>query len=229
VSAIILPGRPAPLGATPGPQGTNFAVSSNGDEVRLCLFSGDGSETQLLLPQRDGDVWHGFVPEVTPGQAYGYRVSGPYDRTRGLRYNPAKLLLDPYARAIHGDAGVGPELLDYAMDNAGVPSALDSQGGMPRSLVTAAASTPLPPGPGHALADTVLCEVHVRGFTAKHPDVPPELRGTYAGLAHEAAVQHLVDLGVTTVELLPIHHNVPESFLVERGLTNYWGYSSFAV
>ena len=226
MSATILPGRPAPLGATPGPQGTNFAVSSNGDEVRLCLFSGDGSETQLLLPERDGDVWHGFVPGVAPGQAYGYRVSGPYDRARGQRYNPAKLLLDPYARAIHGDVRFGPELLDYAMDNAGAPSPLDSAGQMPRSLVTAPASTPLSPGPGHALADTILYEVHVRGFTAKHPGVPPELRGTYAGLAHEAAVQHLVDLGVTTVELLPIHHNVPESFLVERGLTNYWGYNT---
>ncbi|MDT5097022.1 MAG: isoamylase [Mycobacterium sp.] len=226
MSATILAGRPAPLGGTPGPQGTNFAVSSNGDEVRLCLFSGDGSETQLLLPERDGDVWHGSVPGVAPGQAYGYRVSGPYDRARGERYNPAKLLLDPYARAIHGDVRFGPELLDYAMDNAGAPSSLDSAGQMPRSLVTAAASTTLSPGPGHALADTIVYEVHVRGFTAKHPGVPPELRGTYAGLAHEAAVQHLVDLGITTVELLPIHHNVPESFLVERGLTNYWGYNT---
>jgi isoamylase len=226
VSATILPGRPAPLGATPGPQGTNFAVSSNGDEVRLCLFSRDGSETQLRLPERDGDVWHGFVPGVAPGQAYGYRVSGPYDRARGLRYNPAKLLLDPYARAIQGDVRFGPELLDYATDNTDAASPLDSAGHTPRSLVTAPASTRLSPGPGHALADTILYEVHVRGFTAQHPDVPPELRGTYAGLAHEAAVQHLVDLGVTTVELLPIHHNVPESFLVERGLTNYWGYNT---
>jgi isoamylase len=226
VSAAIIPGRPAPLGATPGEHGTNFAVSSNGDEVRLCLFGSDGSETALVLPERDGDVWHGFVPGVMPGQAYGYRVSGPYDRPRGLRYNASKLLIDPYARAIDGEVRFGPELLDYAMDNAAAPSALNSAGAMPRSLVTATASGPLPPGPGHALADTILYEVHVRGFTAQHPEVPPELRGTYAGLAHEAAVQHLVDLGVTTVELLPIHHNVPESFLVERGLTNYWGYNT---
>ena len=194
--------------------------------MTLCLFDGDGTETQLVLPERDGDVWHGFVPGVTSGQAYGFRVSGPYDRARGQRYNPAKLLLDPYARAIHGDVRFGPELLDYAMDNTDAPSQLDSAGHTPRSLVTAPASKPVSPGPGHALADTILYEVHVRGFTASHPGVPAELRGTYAGLAHEAAVQHLVDLGVTAVELLPVHHNVPESFLVERGLTNYWGYNT---
>jgi glycogen operon protein len=226
VSATILPGRPAPLGATPGPDGTNFAVSSNGEQVTLCLFNGDGTETQLVLPERDGDVWHGFVPGVAAGQAYGFRVGGPYDRGRGERYNPAKFLLDPYARAIHGDVRFGPELLDYAMDNTGAPSPLDSAGHMPRSLVSAPASKPVSPGPGHALADTILYEVHVRGFTASHPGVPAELRGTYAGLAHEAAVHHLVDLGVTAVELLPVHHNVPESFLVERGLTNYWGYNT---
>ncbi|MDT5236800.1 MAG: isoamylase [Mycobacterium sp.] len=226
MSATILPGRPAPLGATTGPEGTNFAVSSNGEQVTLCLFHGDGTETQLALPERDGDIWHGFVPGVTSGQAYGFRVSGPYDRARGQRYNPAKLLLDPYARAINGDVRFGPELLDYAMDNTDAPSPLDSAGHMPRSLVTAPASKPVSPGPGHALADTILYEVHVRGFTAGHPGVPAELRGTYAGLAHEAALQHLVDLGVTAVELLPAHHNVPESFLVERGLTNYWGYNT---
>src|SRR5262245_2613948 len=225
MSTKILPGRAAPLGATCGPDGTNFAVSSNGDEVRLCLFDLDGAETQLVLPERDGDVWHGFVPGVRPGQAYGFRVAGPYDRGRGLRYNPAKLLLDPYARAIDGDVGLGPELLDYAVDNPAAPSQLDSAGHVPRSLVMAAGQ-PATASPGHDLADMIMYEVHVRGFTATHPGVPPELRGTYAGLAHEAAVQHLVDLGITTVELLPVHHNVPESFLVERGLTNYWGYNT---
>jgi isoamylase len=225
MSVKILPGRAAPLGATCGPDGTNFAVSSNGDEVRLCLFEGDGTETQLVLPERDGDVWHGFVPGVEPGQAYGFRVSGPYDRGRGLRYNPAKLLLDPYARAIHGEVRLGPELLDYATDNTAAPSPLDSAGHVPRSLVIPTGQ-PVAARPGHALSDTIIYEVHVRGFTARHPGVPPELRGTYAGLAHEAAVQHVVDLGVTTVGLLPVHHNVPESFLVERGLTNYWGYNT---
>jgi isoamylase len=226
VSAKIIAGRPYPLGAAADDRGTNFAVSSSGDEVRLCLFDTQGTETQLVLPDRDGDVWHGFVPGVTAGQAYGFRVSGPYDPARGLRYNPAKLLLDPYARAIAGDVRFGPELFDYATDNPAAPSQLDSAGHMPRSLVTAPATGPITPGPGHALADTIIYEVHVRGFTATHPGVPPELRGTYAGLAHDAAVEHLVGLGVTAVELLPVHHNVPEAFLVERGLTNYWGYNT---
>jgi isoamylase len=227
MTATILPGTPAPLGATCGPDGTNFAVTSNGEQVALCLFDAGGAETQLALPNRDGDIWHGFVPGVGEGQAYGFRVSGPYDRARGLRYNFAKLLLDPYARAIDGECVFGPELLDYETDDAAAPSLQNSAGHMPRSLVTA----PLPPvsglpGWGHPLADTIIYEVHVRGFTATHPGVPPELRGTYAGLAHEAVLDYLVGLGVTAVELLPVHHNVPESFLVERGLTNYWGYNS---
>ncbi len=222
----IVPGRPDPLGATPDAQGTNFAVASGGDEVRLCLFDAEGGETQLVMPDRDGDIWHGFVSGVAPGHAYGFRVSGPFDPGRGLRYNPAKLLLDPYARAIAGDVRFGPEVVGHLMENPSVPSSLDSAQHVPRSLV----SGPLPPvavpKPRHALADSILYEVHVRGFTATHPGVPKELRGTYAGLAHEAALQHLADLGVTAVELLPVHRSVPEQFLVDRGLTNYWGYNT---
>jgi glycogen operon protein len=224
--AKIVPGRPDPLGATPDPHGTNFAVASGGDEVTLCLFDGDGAETQLVMPDRDGDVWHGFMPGVGPGQAYGYRVGGPFDPGRGLRYNPAKLLLDPYARAIVGDVRFGPEVLGHSVENPSAPSLLDSADHVPRSLVCAAAPPIAVPKLQHALADTILYEVHVRGFTATHPGVPKELRGTYAGLAHEAALQHLVDLGVTAVELLPVHHSVPEEFLVDRGLTNYWGYNT---
>ena len=222
----VLPGRAAPLGATPDPDGTNFAVSSNGDAVTLCLFDADGGETRIALPERDGDIHHGYVPGVGPGQAYGFRVNGPFDRSRGLCYNPAKLLLDPYARAIHGDVRFGPEVLGYIVENPSAPSAVDSAPFVPRSLVTAATGRPARPGPGYELADTVLYELHVRGFTRNHPGVPEALRGTYAGLAHEAAIAHLVDLGVTGVELLPVHHNVPESFLLERGLTNYWGYNT---
>ncbi|HVQ48511.1 MAG TPA: glycogen debranching protein GlgX [Mycobacterium sp.] len=227
MTATIQPGSPAPLGATCGPDGTNFAVSSNGDQVTLCLIDAGGAETQVVLPERDGDIWHGFVPGVGEDQAYGFRVSGPYDRARGLRYNPAKLLLDPYARAIDGECRFGPELLDYAIDDTAAPSLLDSAGHVPLSLVTAP-PPPTPPGQGprYTLADTIIYEAHVRGFTATHPGVPQELRGTYAGLAHEAVLEYLVGLGVTAVELLPVHHNVPESFLVERGLTNYWGYNT---
>jgi isoamylase len=221
----ILPGRTGPLGAVSDQHGTNFAVSSKGDKVTLCLFDADGVETQLVLPERDGDIHHGYVPGVGPGQAYGFRVDGPFDRSRGLCYNPAKLLLDPYARAIAGDVRFGPEILGYTIDNPGAQSTMDSAPFVPRSLVTAPGA-PVTAGPGHALADTILYEVHVRGFTATHPGVPEHLRGTYAGLAHEAAIAHLVDLGVTAVELLPVHHNVPESFLIERGLTNYWGYNT---
>ncbi|HTX93963.1 MAG TPA: glycogen debranching protein GlgX [Mycobacterium sp.] len=221
----ILPGRSAPLGATADPDGTNFAVSSGGDQVTLCLFDRDGGETKLVLPERDGDVWHGFVPGVGAGQAYGFRVDGPFDPARGLRYNPAKLLLDPYARTIVGDVRYGSEVLDYDIENPYLPSSLDSAAHVPRSVVVAE----LPPvgaRRSRALSDTILYEVHVRGFTATHPGVPAPLRGTYAGLAHDAALEHLVNLGITGVELLPVHHSVPEQFLLERGLTNYWGYNT---
>ncbi len=213
----ILPGIPGPLGATPRDDGTAFAVVSPGDEVTLCLFDAAGTETRLVLPERDGDVRHGFVPGVGPGQAYGYRVDGPFDPPRGLRFDPEKLLLDPYARAVHGDVTFEREVFGHGTG--------DSAPYVPRSLVLAPGSSP-GPGPRHALTDTVIYEVHVKGFTMRHPDLPPEVRGTYAGLAHPAALEHLRTLGVTTVELLPVHHNIPEPFLVDRGLTNYWGYNT---
>jgi isoamylase len=221
------PGNPFPLGATPGPGGTNFAVTAAGDGVDVCLFGPDGTETRVPLPEHDGEVWHGFLPGIRPGQAYGYRVSGPYDPSRGLRCNPAKLLLDPYARAIDGLVRFGPEVLGYALDDPDTASLLDSAGHVPRSLVVDTAFDGEPgPRPQYSYADTVLYEIHVKGFTAAHPGIPAELQGTYAGLGHEAAVSYLSSLGVTAVELLPVHHNVPERFLPERGLTNYWGYNT---
>jgi isoamylase len=224
----ILPGSQFPLGATPSAFGTNFAVTSGvADAVTLCLFDDAGTETQIPLVDYDAGVWHGFIPGIGPGQAYGYRVSGPYDPSRGLLCNPAKLLLDPYARAISGEVRFGPEVLGYAAEDPGAPSTLDSAGHMPRSLVVgedfAWADDRLP---RRRYSDTIIYEVHVKGFTMRHPSVPEQLRGTYAGLAHEAAVGYLVDLGVTAVELLPVHQNVPEAFLVRRGLTNYWGYNT---
>jgi glycogen operon protein len=227
-AAQALPGSQFPLGATPGDGGTNFAVASGvADAVTLCLFDDAGTETQIPLPDYDAGVWHGFVPGVGPGQAYGYRVTGPYDPARGLRCNPAKLLLDPYARAISGEVTFGPEVLGYAADGPDAASTLDSAGHMPRSLVVDGTFAWTDGGPRRRrYSDTVIYEVHVKGFTMRHPGVPAELRGTYAGFGHEAAVGYLADLGVTAVELLPVHQNVPESFLPQRGLTNYWGYNT---
>ena len=222
------PGRRFPLGATPGDGGTNFALASEtADSVTLSLFAPDGTETQIPLLDVDAGVWHAFVPGVGPGQAYGFRVGGPYRPTAGIHTNPAKLLLDPYARAITGSVSFGPEVLAHDEDDPGAPSRLDSAAHVPRSLV-------VDPSfdwgddrrPGHRYADSVIYELHVKGFTQAHPDVPEALRGTYAGLAHPAAVAHLVELGVTAVELLPVHHSVPEAFLVADGLTNYWGYNT---
>ena len=222
------PGTPFPLGATARRDGTNFAVVSNvADRVELCLFDETGAEDRVSLRDFDAGVWHGFVPGIEVGQQYGYRVTGPYDPARGLRCNPAKLLLDPYAKAVAGTVTPGPEILAYAAPDSDAPSAVDSAAKVPRSLVTSEEfSWTDDDRPAHRYEDTIIYEAHVKGLTMRHPDVPPPLRGSYAGLAHEAVIGHLLDLGVTTVELLPVHESVPESFLVERGLTNYWGYNT---
>jgi glycogen operon protein len=228
-AADTRPGSQFPLGATVSEAGTNFAVASEiADGILLCLFDRTGAETQIPVVDCDADVWHVFVPGVGAGQAYGYRATGPYDPARGMRCNPTKLLLDPYARAFSGSVTFGPEVLGYSVSDPSEPSQADSAAWVPRSLVVGGE-----PGPGpdraawqHSYADTVVYEVHVKGFTMRHPGVPPELRGTYAGLGHKAAIAHLVDLGVTAVELLPVHESIPEPFLPERGLTNYWGYNT---
>ncbi|MFL6188326.1 MAG: glycogen debranching protein GlgX [Actinomycetes bacterium] len=224
----VRPGSRFPLGATPGPGGTNFAVASGVAEgMLLCLFDDAGAETRVALPEYDGGVWHGFVDGVGVGQAYGYRATGPWDPGRGLRCNPAKLLLDPYARATAGPVRFGPEVLGHDAADPDRASQLDSAGHVPRSLVVDPAfDWPGGVRPRHRYADTVVYEVHVKGFTMAHPGVPAALRGTYAGLGHDTAVAHLVDLGVTAVELLPVHQHVPEAFLLDRGLTNYWGYNT---
>ena len=226
--APALPGTRFPLGSSVREGGTNFSVAAGAaDSVLVCLFGSDGTETQVPLVDYDAGVWRGVVPGVIAGQAYGYRVAGRYDPASGLRHNPAKLLLDPYARAFHGPVRFGPEVLGYADGDPDVPSALDSAAHVPLSLVVDEAFDWRHGGqPRARYADTVIYEVHVKGFTMRHPGVPPEVRGTYAGLGHEAAIRHLVDLGVTAVELLPVHENVPEAFLSQRGLTNYWGYNT---
>jgi isoamylase len=231
-NTVALPGTPFPLGATPGEHlssaGTNFALASSvADSVTLCLFDAAGAETQIPLADDDADVWHAFVPGIGPGQAYGYRVGGPWNPAHGLRCNPAKLLLDPYAKAVSGTVLFGPQVLGQDAADPDAPSTLDSAANVPRGLVVDPAfGWQDVKRPWYRYADTIVYEVHVKGFTMRHPDIPPPLRGTYAGLGHEAAIAYLVGLGVTTVELLPVHQNVPESFLVAEGLTNYWGYNT---
>ena len=222
------PGRPYPLGAASGPDGTNFAVASTiATGVTLCLFDAAGGERQLPLLERDAGVWHGFVPGVRPGQRYGYRVSGPYEPALGLRCNPNKLLLDPYARAVAGEIDWVDAVFGYTPGTPDGFSGLDSAPHVPRGLVVDGGfdwGSDSPPAVPYS--DTIIYETHVKGFTQFHPGVPPELRGTYAGLASPAALDHLTSLGVTAVELLPVHQHADDGFLRARGLNNYWGYST---
>ncbi|MGN6106877.1 MAG: glycogen debranching protein GlgX, partial [Kofleriaceae bacterium] len=220
------PGKPYPLGARFDGYGTNFAVFSGiADRVELCLFEGPG-ETRIGLHRGIGQIWHAYLPEVGPGQRYGYRVYGAWDPARGLRANPHKLLVDPYARAISEGLVWGPALRGQ-LDDEVTMSTEDSAPDTFRSVVV---QPHFDWGNDRRLEipwnETVIYECHVKGFTERHPEIPPDLRGTYAGLAHPAAIRHLESLGVTAVELLPIHAFVHDGFLLERGLRNYWGYNS---
>jgi len=224
----VWPGNHVPLGATPDAGGTNFALASEvAEAVELCLFDESGVETRFELGEFDSGVWHGYLPGVGLGQRYGYRVHGPYDRSRGLRCNPHKLLLDPYTRALAGDLTWGPELFDYRWDDPDQMSTSDSAGFVPTSLVVDPAfDWSHDVLPRISYADSVIYEMHVKGFTARHPDIPEDLRGTYAGLAHPAAIEHLTGLGVTAVELLPVHQHITASAQAGAGLPNYWGYNT---
>ncbi len=227
------PGYPYPLGATWDGSGVNFALfSENATGVELCLFDGSaaGGEKRIPVKENTDQVWHIYLSEVRPGQRYGYRVHGPYDPPAGHRFNPAKLLLDPYARAIDSSVRWSDALFGYEVGHADADLSRDDRDSardVPKSVVIDAAfswgeerrlRTPL--------NESIIYEVHVKGFTARHPEVPEQLRGTYAGLASPPAVDYLRALGVTAVELLPIHQFVADKQLVERGLTNYWGYNS---
>ena len=241
---VLRPGSATPLGVVWDGGGVNVAVAAPGaDAVDFCLFedappgearSGHeppGREIRHRLPEHDGGIWHGYVPGVRPGQRYGLRVHGPYAPERGQRHNPAKLLLDPYARQITGRLVVHPAVYGYADgDPYGLqPDGRDSAPYVPTAVVTgppADGADPTANRPAVPWPDTVLYELHVRGFTRLHPAVPEPLRGTYAGLAHPAVVEHLRGLGVTAVELLPVHAHVSETALLERGMTNYWGYNT---
>ncbi len=225
----IWPGAPYPLGATWDGSGTNFALFSEAAErVELCLFDpADEQETRIELVEADGFVWHGYLPGVGPGTRYGYRVHGPYNPAGGHRCNPAKLLLDPYGKAVQGQVSWHEALFSYHFTDPARLNTEDSAPHMPKNVVI----NPFfdwgddrpPRTPYH---DTVIYEAHVRGLTLRHPDVPAEQRGTYGGLAHPAMIGHMRRLGITAVELMPVHQFVPEHSLVARGLTNYWGYNT---
>ncbi|WP_405135902.1 glycogen debranching protein GlgX [Nocardia sp. NBC_01388] len=215
----VWPGTAYPLGATYDGVGTNFSVFSEvAKRVDLCLI-GAGAETQIPLDEVDGYVWHAYLPGVGPGQRYGFRVHGPFDPALGQRCDPSKLLLDPYGKAFEGDFGADAGPYNYGQNTLG-------------HTMTGVVINPFfdwadDRAPKHPYHETVIYETHVKGMTITHPDVPPELRGTYAGMAHPAVVAHLKSLGITAVELMPVHQFLHDRILLDRGLRNYWGYNSF--
>lgn len=228
----VWPGRPYPLGATWDGEGVNFALfSAHATRVELCLFDSPTAPREavrVILPERTDDVWHGYIPGLRPGQLYGYRVYGPYTPQQGHRFNPYKLLIDPYARALYGELRWDKANYGYRVDSPYGDLTIgkrDSAPYVPRSVV-------IDPHfdwgddrpPDIPLADSVIYELHVKGFTKLHPEVPEALRGTYAGLASPSIIAYLKALGVTAVELLPVHAFITDQFLADRGLTNYWGY-----
>ena len=225
----IWPGHPTPLGSSWDGEGANFALfSENASGVEVCLFDDDGAETRIPLRETTGWVWHGYVPGARPGQRYGFRVDGPHEPAAGHRFNPNKLLLDPYAKAIDGDIDWGPEMFGYEIGDEDADLSLsteDSARRAPKAVVVDESfywgDESAPHTPWH---ETVIYETHVKGFTIRHRGIPEEIRGTYAGLAHPAAVEHLLLLGITAVELMPVHHFIHPQFLLDKGLRNYWGY-----
>jgi glycogen operon protein len=227
----LLPGKPYPLGATATSAGTNFALySENATAVNLCLFDDKGEQTDSIpLKEQTAFVWHGLVRGIEPGQRYGYRVEGPWDPEHGLRFNPAKLLLDPYAKAICGEPDPKGPIYPYDAPS-GDDTKIDTQDSapfVPKSVVVSnhfdwTGDCP----PETPISDSVIYEMHVRGFSKLNPEVPEHLRGTYAGLAHDASIAYLKKLGITAVELLPVHHFIDEGHLLDRGLRDYWGYNT---
>jgi glycogen operon protein len=229
----VWPGGPYPLGANWDGKGVNFALfSAHAEKVELCLFdrSGHQEEARIVLPEYTDEVWHGYLPEVRPGQLYGYRVYGPYEPNSGHRFNPNKLLLDPYARAIQGQFRWNDILFGYRVGSVREDLAFDRRDSaryMPKCRIVESAFTwgddrrPQTPWEG-----TVVYEMHVRGFTKSHPQVPEAHRGTFAALSSPAVIDYLVNLGITAVEFLPIHASISERMLTQRGLVNYWGYNT---
>jgi isoamylase len=229
----ILPGKPYPQGASWDGTGVNFSIYSEGaTAVELCLFDSPDSAQCTTIPihESTGHVWHCYVPTVGPGQLYGYRIHGPYEPEKGNRFNPAKLLIDPYAKALAGGVNWNAPVFGYQMGNGDADLVADTQddaGAVPKGVVITTHfdwendRAPLTP-----LHESVIYEAHVKGMTAAHPGVPEELRGTYGGLAHPRVIEHLKHLGITAVELMPVHAFLDDKILLEHGLRNYWGYNS---
>ncbi|WP_082176953.1 glycogen debranching protein GlgX [Arsenicicoccus sp. oral taxon 190] len=224
----IWPGKPYPLGATYDGSGVNFAVFSEVAEfVELCLIDDEGAEQRLVMTEVDGYVWHCYIPQLQPGQRYGYRVHGPFDPAQGNRCNPAKLLLDPYAKAIDGQISNDESLFSYTFDD---PSAFNDEDSLGHTMLSVVINPYFDWGhdrpPRREYHDTIIYEAHVKGLTMTHPEVPEDIRGTYAAIAHPAVVAHLKQLGVTAIELLPVHQFIQDTSLQEKGLRNYWGYNT---
>src|SRR5579875_550654 len=227
----VSPGEAWPLGASYDGSGTNFCLFSQvAEAVEICLFDDNGDEERYRLPEVDAYCWHGYLAGVRPGQRYGFRVHGPYRPNDGLRCNPAKLLLDPYAKAVDGKVQWGQAVFPYKLGTDDLTiDTTDSAAAMPKAIVV---DSNFDWGNDHpprtTWADTVIYEAHVKGLTYQHPDIPEELRGKYAAVAHPAMVEHLTTLGVTALELMPVHQFVQDDRLVRLGLRNYWGYNSIA-
>ena len=223
----VWPGNDYPLGATYDGTGTNFAIFSEvAEKVELCLFDAEGNEERIRLPERDAFVWHAFLPGIQPGQKYGFRVHGPFDPAQGQRCNPNKLLLDPYAKAIDGQIDWDESVFGYHFEN-GERNDDDSAAHMPKSVVINPFfdwGTDRPPKTPYQ--KSVIYEAHVKGLTMTHPRIPEEIRGTYAAVAHPAIIEHLQSLGVTAIELMPVHQFVQDDTLLQKGLRNYWGYNT---
>ena len=224
----VWPGNAYPLGATFDGVGTNFALFSEvAEAVDLCLISVDGVETRVPLVEVDGYVWHCYLPQIQPGQRYGYRITGPYDPARGVRCNPNKLLLDPYAKSIAGQVDWNPALFSY---NFGDPDSRNDDDSAPHVMLGVVVN-PFFDWAGDRAPKTsyhrsVIYEAHVKGLTQLHPEIPEEQRGTFAGVAHPAVISHLQKLGITALELMPVHQFVNDGTLQDKGLSNYWGYNT---
>ena len=227
----LLPGKPYPLGATPSTQGTNFALySEQATGVKVCFFDESGKQVDCVsLKERTAFVWHGLIRNIKPGQRYGYRVEGPWEPEKGLRFNSSKLLVDPYAKSISGEVDWKAPIFPYDLMSGDDTKKCDqdSAAGVPKSIVIdghfdwgddCAPQTPI--------SDSIIYEMHVRGFSKRNPAVPKNLQGTYAGLVHDSSIDYLKKLGVTAVELLPVHHFIDEGHLVDKGLRDYWGYNT---